>query len=116
MLKQKIANAWKSHRFLTMAFFAATLLSLVLALRLAFSIAFWSYHAYEPPTAQMNIGYIAHSHGVPIPELKKSIGIGETERDRRTIGEIAAERGIDPQILLDAIEADLVRLKTEKGG
>ena len=110
----KFKRLWRENRLLTIGFIAALVLTLLLVIRFSLSIVFWSYHRDEPPTAAMNLGYISHSHDVSVWELKKSIGVGEYERERRTIEQIAQERGIEPEVLLKAIEETLLRLKNQQ--
>ena len=109
---QKLKRLWRENRWLSIGFLGAFVLTQFLLIRLSLSIVFWSYHRDEPPSAAMNLGYIAHSHRVSVWELKKSIGLGEYERERRPIKDIAEERGVAPEILLKEIEDALARLKT----
>lgn len=64
----------------------------------------------------MPIGYVARVNGVDPAALREALGIDPTVGDRRTLGEIAAERAIPLETMIDEVEAALARLKQAGGG
>ncbi|MCB1475225.1 MAG: hypothetical protein H6883_06700 [Rhodobiaceae bacterium] len=104
---------FRKHPLLTVGFVLASLAGLLLAMRLVFSVVYWTAHANLPPQPDMPLGYIARSHNVPVQDLREAAGLAGETRDRRTIAEIAAAEGISADELLARVNAALARLKAD---
>jgi hypothetical protein len=64
----------------------------------------------------MRVGYVAHSHDVPLPVLNQAIGLTADARDRRPLTEIARSQDSHPG--MDAISqspALVVNSGTQRG-
>ncbi|MGE0232849.1 MAG: hypothetical protein AB7O39_13195 [Flavobacteriaceae bacterium] len=113
---KRLVELLRRHPLLVGGFVLASLAGILLAVRLVFSVIYWTAHANLPPAPDMPIGYIARSHDVPVRDLREAAGLAPDIRDRRTVAEIAASQGITPEELLARINATLVRLKAERRG
>lgn len=97
------------------AFGVALCVTLFFAMRMAVSAIYWSdpAHRDQPVAAWMTPRYIAHSHRLPPDLLGAVLKIDPENPPRRmTLKEIAAERGVPVQDLIDALEAAIA----EQGG
>jgi hypothetical protein len=106
-----LRQAWQSNRPLTVAFLLACTITLFLAVRLTVGVIYWSNHADEPIKPWMRLGYVSKSHNVDVEQLRLAIGLSADQRDRRTLEEIARDRGVTPEELKALLEAEIARLK-----
>lgn len=87
------AHAWARRRLLLVALAAALAGTALFATRLVIQAVYWSQHRDEPIESWMTIGYVAHSHGVPVRLLQEAAGLPLGKPDRRSLGEISASSG-----------------------
>lgn len=99
------------RRLLKIAFLFAATATTLLAARFFWRLAHFSLHSGEAPQGWMPIGYVARLHGVPVDALKLALGLSADKPDRRTISEIAAERGIPVDVFIGQIVAEIEKLK-----
>ncbi|WP_157384535.1 hypothetical protein [Nitratireductor soli] len=109
-----IRSLWQHHRLLFLAFCAAALITIFLALRTIAFYAYWSSHRAVPIEDWMTIGYVARSWDVPPQTLRGALGISIDGRDRRSIARIAAERGVPVDVLIDEIEKAIADARLEE--
>lgn len=110
-VRKRLATAWKRHPLFTSAFMVMGVITLFLAVRLVFSLAYWSAHRDLPVEAWMPLGYIARSHSISVEEMRQMVDLPANIRDRRPIGDIAASRGIAANELIEKVEAAIERYK-----
>ena len=110
----RMVAAWKNHPLITTAFIVMAVVTLFLAVRLTFSVAYWSTHRNLPVEAWMPLGYIGRSYGIPVEEMRRIAGLPPAVRDRRPVGEIAASRGEDKEQFITRIEDGIARFKTAR--
>lgn len=101
---------WQTHRLLLLGFTAATLVTLVFAVRFTLSVIYWSDHQDVVIEPWMPIGYIAQSYRVDRAWLLQQTGLTRDDiRRRESIGNIAESAGVEfdrmRTLLLTAIEA-----------
>lgn len=97
--------------FFKLAFFLAVLFTIGIAARFLWRLRQFRLHAGEAPQGWMPIRYVARLHGVDLDALRAALGLPAGQRDRRTIAEIAAERGLAVEIFLAEVAAALDSLK-----
>lgn len=84
-----------SHRLLTVAFGLAVLVTLVFAVRLGISVAYWTNPANrdQPVEGWMPVGFVARSWQIPPEVLAEALGLDPDDRRRQTLYQIARARG-----------------------
>lgn len=108
-MRETITYLWARHRLLTIAFSAALLLTLFFVVRTIAFYAYWSANRDLPIESWMPVGYIARSYGLPPQALQEALGI---ERgDRRTLAQIARERGVPISSLMEEVDAAIAAAK-----
>ena len=106
-----IATLWRTNRLLVIAFTVALALTLFFAVRTVMFYAYWSQHRDQPIEPWMTLGYIGHSWNVPPETLGQSIGLEPEKPDRRPIGRIAHDLGVN----LGDLEASILQaIDTER--
>ncbi|EKF41068.1 hypothetical protein NA8A_17905 [Nitratireductor indicus C115] len=111
-----IRSLWQHHRLLFIAFCIALLITLLLALRTVAFYAYWSTHRAVPIEDWMTIGYVARSWEVEPDALRRSLGLDDQTRDRRSIARLAAERGVPAGVLLEDVRKAVDRLRETPEG
>lgn len=100
---------------LRLAFLAAALVTTALAVRFIIRVARLRLHAGEPPAAWMPLRYVARAHNIEPAALRDALGLDPSVSLRRTLGEIAADRGIAAEVFLEQVKAALARMKPAGG-
>lgn len=109
----RLAHLWAHHRLALLGFVAATLLTLFFAGRMVVFSLYWAdpAHRNQPVEGWMTPGYVAHSWHIDPGALGQALGIAPEPGRRRTLEQIAAERGIPPEALIAQVEALIAREK-----
>lgn len=97
--------------FLKLAFLLAALFTFGVAARFLWRVRHFRLHAGQEPQGWMPIRYAARLHGVDLAALIAALGLPADQPGRRTIAEIAAERGVPVGTFLDEVAAALAKLK-----
>lgn len=107
-------NAWTHHRWLTLAFSAALILTLLLSLRVAGSWVYWSTHRDAEVQNWMTIGYVARSHELLPRQLFDVLRyrLKLTKGEPETLSVIAIRLDIPMEDLIPLIEYGI---KVSKG-
>lgn len=106
------SELWREKRLLTLGFGLAAIITLLVAVRLVFSIVYWQTHADMALEPWMRLGYVARSHGVAVEGLRTAAGLPAEERDRRTLAEIADSEAIPVSGLIDRLNTEIARQKS----
>jgi len=106
---------WKDHKLAATAFVAALILALFFAARLTYFMLYWSdpAHRNQPIEDWMTVSYVARSYDVPRDKLAAAIGLAPRPGQRRTLAEIAAERGVGTDALKTELRQAIARLQPQ---
>lgn len=109
---------WKEHRLAASAFVVALIVALFFAARLAYFMVYWSdpAHRNQPIEDWMTVGYVARSYDLPRDKLAEAIAVKPTPGQRRTLAEIARDRGVDTETLKTELRQAIARLQPQPGG
>lgn len=112
-----LLKLWKDHRIAATAFIVALVVALFFAARLAYFMIYWSdpAHRNQPIEDWMTVGYVARSYGVPRDQLAEAIAVKPSPGQRRTLADIAAERGVDTDTLKAELRQAIARLQPQPG-
>lgn len=110
-----MAGRYSRRTFLKVAFGLALAAAVALAARAAFRFVYWRNHRDEKVAGWMPLGYVARSHGVPLDDLRRALGLPEGVVDRRPLEEIARERGVAAAAFIAEVERALAAVKAERG-
>ncbi len=112
-MRGALSRLWRDHKALTAGFGLAVALCLFLAFRTVFSFSYWMSHRDASIEGWMTVGYVARSYDVPREALAGSLGLIPGTRNRITLEDLAAERGVPlaelEATLQAAIEAERAR-------
>jgi len=110
---KKILQMWKAHKVAATAFVVALIVALFFAARLAYFWVYWSdpSHRNQPIEDWMTVGYVARSYGVPRDKLAEAIALNPTPGERRTLSQLAAERGVATDTLKTELRQAIGRLQ-----
>lgn len=102
-----LGRLWREHRLVLLAFAAAVAVTLFFALRTAVFWIYWSDPARRDLAIEgwMTPGYVARSWRVEGAVIAEALGLGPGEAHGRTLGEIAAARGVPLAELEAAVAA-----------
>ena len=111
----RLFHLWRTRPILTSAFLLACSFTLFFAGRFAVQAVYWANHQDEPIQPWMTVGYIARSWdldgrkidalaGLPLPEVK-----GRPQ----PLSEIAADRGLPVDEVIDDVEAAIETLRAQ---
>lgn len=100
-----IGRLWKNHKIATSVFVIACLAALFFAVRLTVFTIYWSDPAHRdlPLEAWMTPGYVAMSWDVPREVVGEALGLDPDSGARKSLEDLAAERGVPVAALADAI-------------
>ena len=109
---------WKEHKVAASAFGVALIVALFFAVRLAYFMVYWSdpAHRNQPIEDWMTVGYVARSYNVPRDKLAAAIAVTPAPGQRRTLAEIARDRGVDSDTLKTELRQAIARLQPQPGG
>jgi len=112
-----LVKLWKDHKLAATAFVAALVVALFFAARLAYFTVYWSdpAHLKQPIEDWMTVGYVARSYGIPRDQLAEAIAVKPTPGQRRTLADIATERGVDTDTLKAELRQAIARLQPQPG-
>jgi hypothetical protein len=118
LLMKQLLEFWKGHKVAASAFVVALMVALFFAGRLAYFLVYWSdpAHQNQPIADWMTVGYVARSYDVPRDKLAQAIGVTPRPGQRRTLVEIAAERGVDTGTLKSELQQAIDRLRAQPEG
>lgn len=111
-----IRTLWQKHRLASLLFLGALLVAAFFAVRLTMFTIYWSDPARreQPIEGWMTPGYVAMSWDVPKPIVAEAAGLSGTEGRRIRLDDIAAERGIPLEALIDEIEGAIQEFKSRE--
>lgn len=102
-----LKTLWQRNKLAVIVFSVACLVVLFFALRLALFTIYWSDPVRRDAIIEgwQTPGYVAMSWKVPRPVVANALGLGEGDRPRRSLDDIASERGVSTEELIRALEA-----------
>lgn len=103
---------WREHRLLFLAFAVALGLAVLFAGRTTAFYIYWANHRDAPLQEWMTTGYVARSYSLDREELRLALGLEPSVRDRRTLLQIAAQKGIPVSQLIAEIEAAIAAARS----
>ncbi len=103
---------------LTLAFVLACALTLFFAVRFGVQAVYWSSHPDEPVQPWMTVGYVARSWGLDARAIDAVAGLPlpEVKGHPQPLSEIAQDRGVPVEEVIEAVEAAVEQLLAEKAG
>ncbi|MCV2868616.1 hypothetical protein OEW28_08240 [Defluviimonas sp. WL0002] len=109
-----IAHLWREQRLALLIFVGGAAVAIFFAARLAFFTLYWAdpSHRQQTPDGWMTPGYIARSWNVPRDDLARHLHLEPGKDGRLTLAEIAQDRGVPLEVLLNEVAAFLA---TEAG-
>lgn len=90
---------WANHKVLTLTFAAAFLFTVFFSFRTASNFVYWSSHRDEAIKTWMTVRYIANSYRVEPADIGLAIGLQPGKQDRRGVGVIARDQGVEFAVL-----------------
>ena len=112
-----LVKLWKDHRLAAIAFVAALVVALFFGARLAYFTVYWSdpAHRNQPIEDWMTMGYVARSYGIPREQLAEAMAVKPAAGRRRTLADLASERGVDTGTLKAELRQAIARLQAQPG-
>ena len=100
---------WKTQRTLVIIFAVASALALFFAGQMISKAVYWAdpAHTRVIPEPWMTPGYIGRSWHVNPEEMAAIIGAPASKQKRRTLDEVAEEKGISVEDLIDILREAL---------
>ncbi|MFP4303810.1 MAG: hypothetical protein ACLFP0_06060 [Rhodosalinus sp.] len=106
-MRAKLRHLWKRHPFATAGFVIALAMIAFFTVRfVAFSI-YWAdpAHRQQPVAPWMTPRYIAHAWDIPPEDVMQALGVTARPDRRPTLKEIARQRGVPVEIVLEEARA-----------
>jgi len=105
----RLAHLWQHHRRATLAFALVAALTLAFAIRSAMFALHWSDPARRDQLVEpwMTPRFVAHSWKLPPATMQAALGDFAMPDRRRTLNDIASDRGVPVADLIAAIEAEI---------
>lgn len=113
-MRRTLGLMWRRHRLLTVAFLAAAGITLLLAVRTTAFYVYWANHRAVPVEPWMTVGYVARSWEVSPTALREALGLPLQVRDRRSIAQIARDKGVPVEVLVAEIETALAAAQRQE--
>ncbi len=106
-----LRRLWHSNRIALIGFVIAALAVAFFAVRmLAFTIYFADpAHRLGPIMGWMTPGMVARTRHLPPEAVAEALGLDPAAPRRKTLGEIAAERGVPLEVLIEPLQSLLER-------
>lgn len=104
-LKNPVRAFWQRHRALSIAFLAASILTLAFALKTVLAVYYWHNPAHRELELKgwMTLGHVAMIHNIPVRELAKALDLDPQYSRRLPLWQITRERGETLKELEDQI-------------
>lgn len=111
----RLQYLWHNHRRASVAFVLVAALTFGLGARSAWYAVVWSETEDLDPQIEywMTPRYVAHSWELPLDVVQTALGDPIPTGRRRTLDDIAAERGIPVADLIARIEAEIARHRSQ---
>jgi hypothetical protein len=110
-----IRTIFLRHPLLTSAFALALLVTLFFGGRLIVSAIYWSAHQQEAVRPWMTVGYVGRSWGVQPRRIDEVAGLPVPVNGKPlTLEDIAQQRGVPVQEIIEQVEAAIATLQAEK--
>ncbi len=108
-----IARLWRDHRLLLVAFVVAAGLAGLFGVRaVVMAIRWHGIEATDAPLAGwMTPRYVSHSWQVPPEVVGAALGIDQNKPRRVTLEQLAEDRGVPLQTLIDGLQAGIDRFR-----
>jgi len=113
---RRLAYLWRNHRIASLAFALVAALTIGFAIRSALFAFYWSDPASRDQQVQgwMTPRYVAHSWKVPPEVMQAALGEVALPDRRRTLEDIAADRGVPLGELIFGNETEIARFRAEQ--
>ena len=102
-----MTRLWRNHRFLVLAFGAATALTLFFAVRAVLFALLWAdpSHAMHPVEDWMTPRFIVHAYDLAPEQVAAALSLPVGAHPRLPLAELAQDQGVAPMVLVNRIEA-----------
>lgn len=112
-----LRQLWRRHRLLVLAFALALAVSAFFLVRMVVFALHWADPAHQDQAiaAWMPLRYVARSWDVPPEVLGRALGMDPAPGRRRTVGDIAAARGVAPEVVAGRLRAAIADHRAEDG-
>ena len=106
---------WRKHRFLSIAFIAALVVTAFFAARLVVFSLYWAEpsHQEQPVEGWMTPRYVALSHDLPPGVVREALDLEPVEGERHTLEEIAESSSLTLEEIQRRIDE---AVRSRKGG
>ena len=108
---------WRARPLLVSCFVLACAVTLFFGVRLVAQAVYWSNPAHREQTVQgwMTVGYVARSWGLNGRDIDAVAGLPlpQEKGHPQPLSEIATDRGVPVQTVIEAVEAAIVQLRAE---
>jgi hypothetical protein len=111
---QNIRATFHRQPVATSVFGAVTAIALLLAVSLAVDLAYWSAHEREQAQPWMTVGYVARSWDLHGPDIDAKAGLPLPQGRPLTLQEIADQRGVPVETLVEAVDKAVAELSAER--
>jgi hypothetical protein len=113
----RFLTLWRVRPVLTSAFLLACVMTLFFAGRFVVQTVYWANHRNEEVRPWMTVGYVARSWGLDGREIDALAGLPlpQVKGHPQTLSEIAADRGVPVEEVIDAVEAAVAELEAREG-
>ncbi len=112
---RRLTTLWRARPALTSAFLLACAVTLFFAGRFVFQTAYWATHQDEPIRPWMTVGYVAKSWDLDPRKLDAvaAMPLPEAKGRPQPLSEIAADRGVPVEDVIDDVEAAIESLRAQ---
>lgn len=101
---------------LRIGFVLALGLTLFFSARLTLTAIYFSNHRDQPIEGWMPVGYVGRSWSIPSEVMAEILGVEPGALPRRSLSQIARDRGIPEQDLIAQIQQAITRLRSGQDG
>ncbi|SMD01125.1 hypothetical protein [Rhizobium sp. RU36D] len=105
---------FRRHPYLVSALAIAGALTLFFAVRFVAGAIYWAAHHEEPIRPWMTVGYIGRSWDLNPRAIDKEAGFPPPQGHPRTLNDIARERGVPVEQIIEQAQQAINRLKAQE--
>ena len=110
-----MGSLWKRHKGLVLAFVAAFGLAIYFGIGAVRKARDFDVAKEQPVAAWMTPRYISHSWDVPREEMLEILDLTSPNPGRRTLVDLAEEKGIPVETYIAQIEAGIAAFRAAEG-
>lgn len=112
----RFLTLWRLRPWLTSAFLLACALTLFFTVRFTLQTVYWANHQDEKVQPWMTVGYVARSWGLDGRRIDAlaSLPLPEVKGRPQPLSEIARDRGVPVEEVIEDVEAAIKALRAQK--